>query len=185
MKEISEKEFEEAKVREEANKKIDEKLNQVPKQEEKKEKEDVSQFTVKSTTGTIIVGIEEFIKFASIKKQIKIGEFEITLKTLTNKERVKAMKYVKVIPNMTLKEYEDECKIPLLAFSVVRVNELIFDNEENKAQLMVVLNDVQGIVIDTLWTEYNIIMEEQYELIGNEELKKKSLKIPSVDSIGQ
>jgi len=140
----------------------------------KKDDDNISEFRVKSDSGDVIVNIEKFIKFASIQKEIKIGkDFTITMKTLTNKERNKATSSVKFDPSISMTEYIEAIKIPILSASIVKINDVVFNSDEDKKRLAEYLDKAQETIVDRLWLEYNKLISEQYELLENEELKKK------------
>ena len=143
------------------------------KQEEVKEQESITQLKVKSDSGEVIVDIEEFIKFGSIQKEIKVGNFVIVMQTLKDKERQKATGLIDIDISKSVNEYVEKLKKPLLAYSIVKLNSIPFISDEDKKKLLSVLNECQDVVIDKLWLEYNKMSNEQFELLENEELKKK------------
>jgi hypothetical protein len=160
-------------VKPEAAKPVEIKPEEV-KPSEVKEKESITQFKVKSDSGEVLVEIEEFVKFGSIRKEIKIGNMDILMKTLPNKERLKATSLVNVDINKSINEYIEKLRIPILSYSIIKLNGIPFISDEDRDKLRTILDESQDVVIDRLWEEYNKMLNEQNELFENDELKKKS-----------
>ena len=136
-------------------------------------KEAMEDIKVPSTSGVVSIDVEKFIKFASISKTIKFGEMELVLKTLQDCERDAALAPVKIQPDESVASYIDKIKKPLLSYAIVRIGASEFSSDEHRAMLLDYLNKAQGATVDKLWSEYEILLSEQQEVLGNEELKKK------------
>lgn len=140
---------------------------------DKKPTKSMEDIKVESDSGEVIVGLEKFIKFATVQKVIAIGGMTIVMKTLKSSERDAATDSVKTSPEETVMTYLKKVRIPLLSQAIVKVDQVSFTTQEHKKLLVDYLKNAQDALVDHLWAEYEKMSNEQYELFSNEDLKKK------------
>jgi hypothetical protein len=112
----------------------------------------------------IELDLEKLIKFGVIERDIKIGSFSITMRTLTDDERDSIMRSVP--PTVT--DSTEQVRLwrkPTLARAIVRINSVDFSREEDKQKLENILGKLQGVILDKLFMEYLQMLNDQMALM--------------------
>jgi len=112
----------------------------------------------------IELDLEKLIKFGVIERDIKIGPFSITMRTLTDDERDSIMRSVP--PTVT--DSTEQVRLwrkPTLARAIVRINSVDFSREEDKQKLENILGKLQGVILDKLFMEYLQMLNDQMTLM--------------------
>lgn len=119
------------------------------------------------------LNIEKFVKFGIIEREVEpIPGWKITLHTLTQEEREKMSKLIPDDATSTAFARAEVLKRPTLVYAITKINDEIFETEEQKKMLFEKLKEMPGTSIDLLYVEYQKLYVEQFEMLTNG-IKKK------------
>jgi hypothetical protein len=112
----------------------------------------------------IDLDLEKLIKFGVIEREVKVGSFSITMRTLTDDERDAIMR---IVPS-TVTDSTEQVRLwrkPTLARAIVRINTVDFSRDEDKQKLENILGKIQGVILDKLFMEYLQMLNDQAALM--------------------
>lgn len=113
---------------------------------------------------SIELDLEKLIKFGVIERDVQVGPFSITLRTLTDNEREAVMRLVP--PDVS--DPSEQVRLwrrPTLARAIVRINSIDFNTDEMKQKLESILGQMQGALLDKLFMEYLQMLSDQAALM--------------------
>jgi hypothetical protein len=123
--------------------------------------------------GTEKLNVDKLVKFGVLEKESEpIKGWKITMHPLAQDEQEQMSKYLTEDANMTMYTRSVMLKRPTLMWSITKINDEVFETEEQKKSLNDKLKKTPSTTIDLLYLEYQKLYVEQFELLSTG-IKKK------------
>ena len=120
------------------------------------------------------VNVDKLVKFGILEKEVEpIKGWKITMHTLTQEEKEKSNALVPDEAIQNQMQFIEALKRPTLVYAITKINNDVFENEQQKGALLEKLKQMQGNAVDLIYVQYQKLFIEQIEIL-NEGLKKKS-----------
>jgi len=121
-----------------------------------------------------VLNIDALIKLGMVEKhglEILPG-FIVDMHVITQQEREALGKYIEDKEMVTMYARGEALKRPTLAWAITKLNDEVFETEEQKITLLNQLRAVAGTAIDIMYLAYQNLYMEQFELLQTG-IKKK------------
>jgi hypothetical protein len=123
--------------------------------------------------GTEKLNVDKLVKFGVLEKESEpIKGWKITMHPLAQDEQEQMSKYLTEDVNMTMYTRSVMLKRPTLMWAITKINDEVFETEEQKKSLNDQLKKTPSTTIDLLYLEYQKLYVEQFELLSTG-IKKK------------
>jgi len=121
----------------------------------------------------IDLNVDKLIKFGVLEKTIEpIPGWKVVMHPLNQKEREAVNNNVSDSVSLNTLARIEALKVPTLAWAITKINNEVFETEDQKKLLIQKLQEAPSTTIDLLYVEYQKLFVEQFEML-TQGLKKK------------
>jgi len=117
--------------------------------------------------------LEKLVKFGILEKEVEpMPGLKVTFHTLEDEEREKAFSLMEDRQFKNLIERLEAQKRPILSYAITKINGKEYKTDEQKAILLKALHKTQSLVVDSIYSEYLVLIDQQLNII-KDGFKKK------------